>query len=102
MERAKLTDLREHDLRRTLGSWQARGGASLVLIGKSLNQLDPSSTKIYARLDIDPVRESVTRATTSMFQAAGLKPVGGDVIPFPVAAAPAKAKAVAARKTAKE
>lgn len=75
LERANLTDLRQHDLRRSLGSWQAREGASLVLIGRSLNHLDPSSTKIYARLDMDPVRQSMTRATTSMFQAAGLKPI---------------------------
>ena len=74
LERANLTDLRQHDLRRSLGSWQAREGASLVLIGRSLNHLDTSSTKIYARLDMDPVRQSMTRATTSMFRAAGLKP----------------------------
>lgn len=74
LERANLTDLREHDLRRSLGSWQAREGASLVLIGRSLNHIDPSSTKIYARVDMDPVRQSMTRATNSMLQAAGLKP----------------------------
>jgi len=74
LERANLTDLRGHDLRRSIGSWQAREGASLVLIGRSLNHIDPSSTKIYARLDMDPVRQSMTRATTSMFHAAGLKP----------------------------
>lgn len=73
-ERAGLTDIRIHDLRRTLGSWQARTGASLVLIGKSLNHKDQQSTAIYARLDLDPVRQSVDRATSAMFEAAGLKP----------------------------
>lgn len=73
LERAELTNIIEHDLRRTLGSWQARTGASLVLIGKSLNHRDATSTQIYARLDTDPVRQSVTRATTAMFEAAGLK-----------------------------
>lgn len=71
--RAGLTDLRIHDLRRTLGSWQARTGASLVLIGKSLNHRDQQSTSIYARLDLDPVRQSVDRATSAMFEAAGVK-----------------------------
>ena len=33
---AGLSDLRVHDLRRTLGSWQARRGSSLPMIGKSL------------------------------------------------------------------
>ncbi len=84
--RAELTNIVEHDLRRTLGSWQARTGASLVLIGKSLNHRDAASTQIYARLDTDPVRQSVTRATTAMFEAAGLKP------PAPVVQLQQKAK----------
>jgi integrase len=71
---AGIDDLHIHDLRRTLGSWQARTGASLVLIGKSLNHKDPKSSAIYARLDLDPVRQSVDRATSAMFEAATLKP----------------------------
>jgi len=35
LDRAGLDDLRIHDLRRTLGSWQAAGGSSLLVIGKS-------------------------------------------------------------------
>ena len=62
-----------HDLRRTLGSWQAKTGASLAIIGKSLNHKSIQSTAIYARLDLDPVRESVERATSAMLTAAGLK-----------------------------
>jgi len=81
LERSKLLDLRQHDLRRTLGSWQARDGASLVLIGKTLNHRDPQSTAIYARLDMDPIRQSVTRATSAMFQAAGLREPA-KVVPF--------------------
>jgi integrase len=81
LQRAGLSDIVKHDLRRTLGSWQARTGASLVLIGKSLNHRDPQSTKIYARLDLDPVRQSVTRATNAMFEAAGVKPTA-TVIPL--------------------
>jgi integrase len=73
MRAAKLADLRLHDLRRTLGSWQTRTGASLVMVGKALNHKDPASSAIYARLDLDPVRESVDRATSAMFDAAGLK-----------------------------
>lgn len=70
LERAGLTDLRIHDLRRTLGSWQAKTGASLLTIGKSLNHKSTQSTAIYARLDLDPVRESVNRATAAMLNAA--------------------------------
>jgi len=81
LKRAGLENLRIHDLRRSLGSWQAKTGASLVLIGKSLNHKDPQSTAIYAQLDLDPVRASVDRATDAMFQAAGLKGTG-EVIPL--------------------
>lgn len=73
LERAGLSNLRIHDLRRTLGSWQARTGASLVIVGKSLNHKSQDSTRIYAQLDLDPVRQSVDRATSAMFEAAGVK-----------------------------
>jgi integrase len=62
-----------HDLRRTLGSWQAATGASLTIIGKSLNHKSISATQIYARLGDDPVRRSVNTATDAMLEAAGLK-----------------------------
>lgn len=73
LKRAGIENLRIHDLRRTLGSWQAKTGASLVIVGKSLNHKSPSTTAIYARLDLDPVRESVDRATNAMLTAGGLK-----------------------------
>lgn len=68
----ELKHLRFHDLRRTLGSWQARTGASLAIIGKSLNHQSPASTAVYARLDLDPVRASIDRATGAMWAAAGM------------------------------
>ncbi len=73
LDRAGLSNLRIHDLRRTLGSWQAKQGASLAIIGKSLNHKNQSTTAIYARLDLDPVRDSVNTATSAMMAAAGLK-----------------------------
>lgn len=79
LERAGIENLRIHDLRRTLGSWQAKTGASLAIVGKSLNHKSLSTTAIYARLDLDPVRDSVDRATNAMLVAAGVKQ-GGDVV----------------------
>lgn len=73
LDRAGINDLRIHDLRRTLGSWQAKTGASLAIIGKSLNHKNQNTTAIYARLDLDPVRESVNAATSAILNAAGLK-----------------------------
>jgi integrase len=68
-----LPDLRLHDLRRTIGSWQAATGASLHIIGKSLGHKDAKSTQIYARLDLDPVRQAMQAATEAIMIAGGLK-----------------------------
>ena len=74
LDSAKITDLRIHDLRRTLGSWQAATGASLPIIGKSLGHSTPQATQVYARLELDPVRESVMTATRAMIAAGKKKP----------------------------
>jgi integrase len=76
LKRAGITDCRIHDLRRTLGSWQALGGSSLTIIGASLGHTSLQATQVYARLNADPVRTSVTRAVDAMLQAApaGLLP----------------------------
>jgi integrase len=74
LARAKIKDLRLHDLRRTLGSWQAAAGASLSIIGRSLGHKNVATTAIYARLDLDPVRASVNTAADAIMAAAnGLK-----------------------------
>jgi len=62
-------NLRIHDLRRTLGSWQARAGASLTIVGKSLGHKSQQATAIYARVDLDPVRQSVEGAVSSLLKA---------------------------------
>ncbi len=79
LDRAEIAELRIHDLRRSLGSWQAKTGASLAIIGKSLGHKSASATMIYARLDQDPVRQSVNVATAAMLKAAGVKKSAGVV-----------------------
>jgi integrase len=69
---AGIENLRIHDLRRTLGSYQAATGANGYIIGKSLGHRSQQSTAIYARLNLDPVRESVNKATDAMFGFVGL------------------------------
>lgn len=66
LKRADLKDLRMHDLRRTFGSWQAALGANGYIIGKSLGHKSQQATAIYARLNLDPVRESTDRAIEAM------------------------------------
>lgn len=70
-----------HDLRRTLGSWQAKTGASALIIGKTLNHKSQQATAIYARLDTDPIRQSLSVATAAMLKAAGKKN-SGRIIPL--------------------
>lgn len=62
-----LLDVRIHDLRRTFASYQAMTGASLQVIGKSLGHKSQQATQIYARLNLDPVRDSVEKAVDAMF-----------------------------------
>lgn len=70
--KAGIEGVRIHDLRRTFGSWQAITGASLPIIGKSLNHKSQSTTAIYARLDLDPVRASMEKAAQSMLGCRGV------------------------------
>ena len=65
---AGISNLRIHDIRRTLGSYQAIMGTSLNIIGKSLGHKSQASTQIYARLTTDPVRKSMEDATNKMLE----------------------------------
>lgn len=70
LEKAEIKDFHLHDLRRTFGSYQAAQGTSLQIIGKSLGHKGTDATAIYARMNLDPVRESVDKATAAMLKAA--------------------------------
>jgi integrase len=63
-----LLDLHVHDLRRTLGSWLASGGTSLVVIGRALNHKTAAATQVYARIWDEAVRDAV-EVTGSAFLA---------------------------------
>ena len=58
-------------MRRSSGSWQAALGASLHVIGKALGHRNQATTAIYARLDTNPVRASLTAAESALLAAAG-------------------------------
>ena len=76
---AGIEGARIHDLRRTMGSWQAKTGASLPIIGKSLNHKNQTTTAIYARLDLDPVRSAMEKAAAAMLATRDQAP---KVVPF--------------------
>jgi integrase len=73
LQRAKLDGLRQHDLRRTLGSYQAAQGTSMKIIGESLGHKSLAATQVYAQLNLDPVRASVMSATRTMIAASKKK-----------------------------
>lgn len=67
--RAGLSNLRPHDLRRSIGSWMALGGVGLPIIGAALGHKDQRSTAVYARLNDGAVRAAMERATEAMLAA---------------------------------
>jgi integrase len=70
LTRAKVTNLRIHDLRRTLGSWMAGVGVSLPVIGGALGHQSVEATKVYAKLHVDPIRDAMNAGTRAMLGAA--------------------------------
>ena len=66
LRRAGVVDFRIHDLRRSLGSWQTITGASTFVVGKSLGHKSQQATAVYARMHLDPVRESIEKAIAAM------------------------------------
>lgn len=72
-KRMGTTDIRIHDLRRTLASYMAINNASLPIIGRALNHKSQASTAIYARLSCDPIRDAVNSATKLMAEKAHRK-----------------------------
>ena len=58
---AGLSDVRQHDLRRTTGSYLAAAGVSERIIGAALGHRSINSTRVYSRLDVEPVRRELDR-----------------------------------------
>jgi integrase len=67
LRRSGLKDLRIHDIRHTLASWQAMTGAELPLIMRTLAHKDIKSTMRYLHLNSSPVRASMAKAVNAMF-----------------------------------
>ena len=47
-------------------------GISLAIIGKSLGHAALKSTQVYARLQLDPVKDAVGRSARAMLEAANI------------------------------
>ena len=70
LKRAGLANLRMHDLRRSLASFQIDTGTPIEVIQKTLGHQHITTTQIYARLAMDPVRASMERATEEILSKA--------------------------------
>ena len=69
--KAKIADVRIHDLRRTFGAWLMASGESLALIGQVLNHRSPATTAGYVSLKLDPIREALERNSKRMVLGGG-------------------------------
>jgi integrase len=69
LERAKIEDLRLHDVRRTVGSWLAGQGSNAFVIGRALGHKSLAATAVYARLDLYPVRNAMQTVATAFVKA---------------------------------
>jgi integrase len=65
-KRMGVADFRIHDLRRTMASYMAISGSSLLVIGAALNHKSQASTAIYARLAQAPVLGAMNTAIEAM------------------------------------
>ena len=81
LQRAGIEDLRLHDLRRSLASFQIDAGVSLAVIGKGLGHHSQQTTAVYARLAQDPVADAWQKGTDAILVAGGLKSTA-EIVPL--------------------
>lgn len=75
---AGLHDLRIHDLRRTVGSWLVRDGASLHLVGSVLNHKDQKTTAGYAYFQTKERHKALDRHCRNVVDFASRVPASSD------------------------
>lgn len=71
---AGLEDVRVHDLRRTVGSWLVRNGASLHLVGAVLNHKDQKTTAGYAYFQTQDRTRALDRHGHRVLRASAKRP----------------------------
>lgn len=77
VDQAGLKNVRIHDLRRTLASWQVMTGADIRVVAATLSHRDLKSTMVYARLNTEPVRKAICAAGDAMFGGIELNDISG-------------------------
>lgn len=82
-KKAKLEDVRLHDLRHSFASVAASGGLSLPMIGKLLGHTQAATTQRYAHLAADPLKaanEAIGQRIAAVMKG---DESGGEVVPMP-------------------
>jgi integrase len=64
--RARLENVRLHDLRHTFASYGAARGLSMRALGGLLGQGHQATTERYAHLDVDPLREATEKISEAL------------------------------------
>ena len=82
-ERARLSDVRLHDLRHSFASVGATGGDSLYMIGKLLGHRQSGTTARYAHLADDPLKDAADRISGTIAAAMSSNPDGAEVVMLP-------------------
>ena len=72
-KKAKLEDIRIHDLRHSYASMGAGAGLSLPMIGALLGHKHASTTQRYAHLASDPVKQATERIGAQLETALGIQ-----------------------------
>jgi len=70
-ERAGLSDVRIHDLRRTTGAMLASSGVSLPIIAETLGHSSTRATEIYARIASEAARAALERHAAAVAAVTG-------------------------------
>lgn len=73
-ERAGIDGLTRHDIRRTMGSYITMTGGNIQTVGKALGHKTMAASAVYARLNLDPVRQAMATAVGAMGAAAAPAP----------------------------
>ncbi len=79
-KRAKIRDVRIHDLRHTYASHLVSSGMSLPIVGRLLGHTQPQTTARYAHLADDPLRQATNRFASIVAAARSRK--RADVVPL--------------------
>ena len=68
-----VADVSVHDLRPSLGSWQAVTGSSPSLFGGTLGHHGPAATAVNARIHTDPVCDAIAAAVDAKLKHGGVE-----------------------------